>query len=631
MIKRILGIKDRFRRSRVLQYSGQYVAVSFIFVTIIVLVITSSFLSDKANGQYKLGPISYFIDINSDTEFTDILNLPAQSWEKTDMLRFTEYTGKVWIKLALPAHNESTVLLRFKNPLLDNVDVKVVALSDAQRRIITQAQTGDKRPFAERLLALPNFVIPLDVYPPDAMLYISADSLLSLEMEFGLWSNKGFIEFNDKLAIFFGIIFGYILALFCYSFLMYATVKKSEYMWYGFYLGAFLLHAMSLSGFAFQYLWPQGIGLQAVMGGVSISLTYLCLVKFTQIIIATTNRKCHLSFNFIIYFHVALCTLSIISLNPEYVKLHMLAVLVTSFVIPILCFITSREGSKVASFFAWVWLVFLTTSLFAIFGRLGIYKWHIDHIYTLFLGFHIETLLIGAALIYSYRATFFQTIQMKEQALRDKEASAQSKNQILNIQQQAQSKLEQQVRAQTLQLEAALSKLSLASTELTLLRNLDGLTGLPNRLAFEESLLRYSKSSMLLGRPLCAIVLDIDHFKKINDTYGHISGDDCLRAYAALLNDTFGFNDYAYCRFGGEEFFVVSMLPITHVFDQAEKFRIAVEALKVNTGGHIISFTTSAGVACIEIMNVNDTQKLLSKADENLYLAKQKGRNLVLA
>lgn len=614
-----------------LKFVRRYWIVFFIFGSVVLFMQATLFLGDQANGEYKYRNVVYFIDESNAASFKDILSLNEDQWVATQNLNFTPKGGKVWLRADLPDNNESTILLRFKNPLLDNVDIKLVGQSHQTQVLIKEYQKGDLTPFANRLLDLPNFVIPLDTGQQNTRLYLSTASKKSVELDFGLWSEKGFLEFNDHLTIFFGIVFGYALALVCYSLMMYATVQRTEYMWYGLYLGSFLLHAMSLSGFGFQYLWPQGAGLQAVMGGVSISLTYLCLVKFTQMTVASENRAHNLLFNTFIYVHFALCVLSIISFNPVFLKFHFLAVILTSLLMPALCYAVSKTGYVVAHFFIFIWIVFLVTSLFAVLSALDILALPFDYIYSLFIGFHLETLMIGSALIYEYRVRYLQTSEMKELALHEKEKTVRSKDQILQLQQDAQYKLTQQVKAQTVMLEGALDKLSSASSELKLIRNFDSLTGLPNRLAFDESIKRLSKSCIEMDIALCIVVLDIDHFKNVNDTFGHMAGDDCLRQFSRLLEDSFHSNDYVFCRFGGEEFVIATILPLQQVNEKIEAFRIAVQAIEVSAGEQSISFTISAGLCSQRLVNIADSRILLSKADENLYLAKQKGRNLVVA
>lgn len=446
-----------------------------------------------------------------------------------------------------------------------------------------------------------------------------------------MWSNEGFIAFHDHLTTFLGIVFGYIMALFCYSCMMFAKARRPEYLWYGLFLIGFLLHSIALSGIGFQYLWSQAVGLQMVMGGASIGITFACLIKFTQIVIATNKKLYNFLFSAQVYLHLVASLLSIYTLNTFLIKLHLIAVLFSSFLVPIICLLTHREGYKKNIFFALVWLVNLCTSIFTMSALIGFSSLNLDPLYILFIGFHLQTLLIGSALVYEYRESFLRTLQSKETALIDKAKTVKVKDEILKLQQDAQNKLKQQVQAQTMQLEDALSDLSFASKELKLLRNIDALTGLPNRLAFEEALLRLSKLSFNGGEALCIAVIDIDYFKKVNDTYGYLAGDDCLRKFSSLLKATFLHEDYACCRFGGEEFVLATTLAIEKVEQQVNVFRLAVENMMIKTSAHTISITTSAGIASQRLIDAADSKKVFASADEKLYLAKQKGRNLVIA
>ena len=126
-------------------------------------------------------------------------------------------------------------------------------------------------------------------------------------------------------------------------------------------------------------------------------------------------------------------------------------------------------------------------------------------------------------------------------------------------------------------------------------------------------------------------VIDIDHFKQVNDTYGHLAGDECLRVFSGLIKECFNLSDYAYCRYGGEEFVLASLLPLEQVEARLNVFKDRVQALQVCANGTNISFTASAGLAGENLKDANDTRKLYAKADKKLYQAKESGRNLVVA
>ena len=170
-------------------------------------------------------------------------------------------------------------------------------------------------------------------------------------------------------------------------------------------------------------------------------------------------------------------------------------------------------------------------------------------------------------------------------------------------------------------------RLGRARQDATDAANTDALTGLPNRRAMQAALHRTADGTLRRGAPLAALMVDIDHFKAINDTYGHDAGDEVIRATADLLADTVRGGDIA-GRWGGEEFLL--LLPHS---DQsaavvvAERVRRAIERMAPPTPALTgVRVTASLGVAATAS---GDLHELLLAADAALYAAKEGGRNRV--
>lgn len=155
----------------------------------------------------------------------------------------------------------------------------------------------------------------------------------------------------------------------------------------------------------------------------------------------------------------------------------------------------------------------------------------------------------------------------------------------------------------------------------------DALTELPNRRAFDDHLRAKLQAWRTHRTPFCVLMLDIDYFKKFNDTYGHATGDAALKGFGQALASSLRKNDIV-CRFGGEEFAL--LLPHTTLDESVgpiEKVRQAISELRIAVADKSLPITASGGVASI---GVGETaEALVERADQALYGAKQAGRDRV--
>jgi two-component system cell cycle response regulator len=160
----------------------------------------------------------------------------------------------------------------------------------------------------------------------------------------------------------------------------------------------------------------------------------------------------------------------------------------------------------------------------------------------------------------------------------------------------------------------------------------DGLTGLYNRRYMESHLGALLEQAGARGKPLTIMVLDIDFFKSINDTYGHDAGDDVLREFAVRIRKSIRGIDLA-CRLGGEEFVIVmpeTDMAVATIVAERLRRRIASEAFNIAQGVKAIDVTISIGIATLD--TADDTPStILKRADQALYRAKRDGRNRVVA
>lgn len=178
------------------------------------------------------------------------------------------------------------------------------------------------------------------------------------------------------------------------------------------------------------------------------------------------------------------------------------------------------------------------------------------------------------------------------------------------------------------QLHARIEEIGRLQVALQELAVRDSLTGLYNRRYLDETLEREVSRARREGNPLSLVMLDIDYFKRVNDTYGHQVGDEALRMLAATLLADIRAEDVA-CRYGGEEFLILlPNMPLETAILRAEAWRKAIEELSIVLGNFHITFTISLGVAAYP-EHGKTPDDLTRCADQSLYRAKHEGRNQI--
>ena len=178
----------------------------------------------------------------------------------------------------------------------------------------------------------------------------------------------------------------------------------------------------------------------------------------------------------------------------------------------------------------------------------------------------------------------------------------------------------------------SVNELETAQEELKALSITDPLTHLYNRRYFTDASNTLFTLSLRHKKPLSVIMIDIDKFKNVNDTFGHTIGDQVLVRLAHLLQESHRKSDFV-CRYGGEEF--VILLPETDLesaLSVAEEFRERIESCSISLENHqTVKFTISLGVSQIDHSKDTSIENILNRADEALYIAKDSGRNKVVS
>jgi diguanylate cyclase (GGDEF)-like protein len=166
--------------------------------------------------------------------------------------------------------------------------------------------------------------------------------------------------------------------------------------------------------------------------------------------------------------------------------------------------------------------------------------------------------------------------------------------------------------------------------QLSQLNQQDGLTGIANRRCFDHTLVHFWKTHVRTQAQLSLMIIDIDHFKQVNDSYGHAAGDEVIIEVANILRARCKRETDLVARIGGEEFAVlIAINNFDTVQEIAEKIRRKVEKTTIEHDDHFINITISIGIA-YTVPDLNkDTANFYKLADQCLYRAKENGRNRI--
>ncbi|TWX73740.1 diguanylate cyclase [Colwellia sp. C1TZA3] len=218
----------------------------------------------------------------------------------------------------------------------------------------------------------------------------------------------------------------------------------------------------------------------------------------------------------------------------------------------------------------------------------------------------------------------------KQQVLASAKASDLVQKNLLALQDESQEQSENRVQERTLELNIALQELEAVNQVLKEKNTLDELSGLYNRRYYDEKIMAEFRRSRRNLTPLSLILVDIDHFKNVNDSYGHLTGDKCIVEVASMINALLRRGTDVGCRYGGEEFCLI--LPETDekgALALAQKICQSVSQQYILNNESVIDLTVSCGVTTYQQEQDVTPEIIFDRADKALYKAKQAGRDQV--
>lgn len=517
--------------------------------------------------------------------------------------------GAFWSRFALKNTTDSPLTLH-----IEYVDHQLIGLEAFARRL---ADGADFRriggmslsdPFSAREVSHNRFVFELTL-PPGAtnelLVKFSSDELGVVFPSMRIWDPKSLQAASKLEAGVMAFLFGGYFLMSIFALIGGITSRGSIFYIYSIYSASKIAVWCTILGYTHQYLITEHFhwSYMSFAGAVTI----LCGLVFSRRFLQTRSYTPRLDYllRFMLANAVFLLVCALLKLTALSVISITIALLLYPLIV-IVAFVRWRQGYKEAVVFALAWGLLVFGLVVQAMRDLGYVEHNFINYYWPPVASFFEMLTIMAAIGLMVR----RLRSLKEQA--EKKYTEQ-----LEV---SKAQLEQQVQLRTRELEDAKER---AEQE----ARTDPLTGIFNRRSFfaeGEHLLKLAQRKHF---PLSLLMLDIDHFKSINDEHGHATGDLALRAFSRAIAthirdiDVFG-------RIGGEEFALLLSEKRQGALDTAQRLRREIASIELDTAGEPLRFTASIGIA--HFQQQADIDELLHMADCALYQAKRQGRDRIV-
>lgn len=542
-------------------------------------------------GRFEQGPIGKQLVYIQEQDKKLTL---AQAIEKFDRLQGKSIANDslslgigvqpVWLKATVfNERSEQTFRLAIETPWLDYIDTYLVESGEVAKHI----QGGDGYAYKDRPMPYRYYAFETQFSPGQTDIYIRIESVGPMAIPVHL------MEVNDARArdiLFsyeYGFLYGIIIALVLYNLVLYILIRKPEYGLYSLYLFGFVVNSLSYTGQLHTVFTPDyGPYFQDWMD-IFLMVTYSVFgLHFARILLATKEYAPRLeSFTFWVATIIPAGMLFGALINNLQLSMLLAFILNTNFVFLFIALGYQALKAKVDS--AIIFVISSVTaatciciSTAAVFGLLPLNNFTFKLIE---IGMAFEAVLLAVLLAQRFRVAQNEKIIAENWARTDE------------------------------------------------------LTGLNNRRGFSEVADKIWASIIRQQRDVSLLILDIDKFKSINDTYGHHGGDIVLAEIANRIEKTARKSDVV-ARWGGEEFIVLlPETPCSSAYKQAERIRQIIANQPFDINGRRVDVTASIGIIGStnhivgnQSLQELDLEHLINKADEAMYTAKSSGRNQVI-
>lgn len=567
----------------------------------------------------------------------------AQRFQRSEdeILNFGHSRSAVWLRLDLGGVTipESGWLLEVGFPSLDEVDLHLPAIAADGGVLYRTQHGGDARPWIEREVQdrAHVFRLPANI-ATDEPIYLRVSTRSVLTVPLYLWQPRAFVASSVREQLVYGMFYGLVVALFCYNLLLLASLRDRTHLWYVLYVGMFGLALFTLDGFAFEYFWPENVWWANRALGAILCGTLAFAALFARNFLSLRGNLPRIDRLVIaVALAGALGMLIAVVGEPEHYSwlMRVLSIVATAAGATILA-VAARQllrGYRAARFFLVAWAALVVFVALAALRNFDLVPTHFLTLYGLHIGLALDVVLLSLALADRIRVHERESTLAQRRALANQRA-------LLETTQANERELEARIRERTGELnranerlrqearerEALMHQLREREEHLRFMAQHDPLTGLPNRISLQQRLELALEMAKRNRKRVAVMMVDLDNFKKLNDTRGHLVGDQALAAVAARLRTSVRASDTV-ARYGGDEFVVLA-----GGLDRIEDARVIAEKIADMVNVPLALEGGLARVACSIGISVypedaTEAETLIDRADKAMYSVKaERGR-----
>ncbi len=621
------------------------------------LILFSSDLAASQNAKAQSGRINtlpagethvhlnegmYYFEAFSKVSFKQIQQLPGSEWRfhPNSSLFLGTSQSYVWIKIPLQSNSDAPAewIMTLDWPLVKSIDW--YHYRESTQTLLSSGRFNDWQIPPDAPDEFP-FAIPLTLDSDSTtLLYLRILPPEKALLPVTLWPEESFSDHQLQRNWYLGLFYGVLFAMFGYNLSLFIFLRHKAFAAYCFYVATMAGYTLIMNGAGIAWLWSDYPALLTYAYRILVSLGFFAALMFIRQFLQLKHRGTVLnrSSQVVCYLWLAILLITpVVSASVVIPLIDVFGLINCLFAIGVSGYLWYRDDRS-AKYLTLSWFVLIVSTIIMLLSLNDVFPYIIELHYLQNIGVTIEVLLLSMALaerINRDRKMRSEAqdiaLQMSTEAAKAKESEMAAQQRLLGIERRVKEELSLKVNKQTRELTVAMHKLQIMNKELEQLSLTDPLTGLANRRYFDkrftEEIQRAKRNHSLIG----LLMLDIDHFKKVNDSLGHQAGDHVIQSLSALIQRVSGRASDLPARVGGEEFcLLICNDTEDRIASLAESIRQSAAAERVKYRDELIRYTISIGVYCVIPAPDTTPAMILKAVDDALYQAKNEGRNRVV-